>query len=143
MQASHKKTLKRCQKNVFTSYFNENNCDGESLLSLCKAAIKIYMFGSGQIRCISERRVDAKRNTYILLQPKRVFTILMNDASHPYDASQYSSFPRTGDFRSFYFPERETSFPNGRVNSLSMFSLTFAERENVLAARLVFLWKVL
>ena len=34
MQASHKKTLKRRQKNVFTSYCNENKCDGESLLSL-------------------------------------------------------------------------------------------------------------
>ena len=34
MHASHKKTLKRRQKNVFTSRFNENKCDGESLLSL-------------------------------------------------------------------------------------------------------------
>ena len=34
MQASHKKTLKWRQKNVFTSYFNENKCDGASLLSL-------------------------------------------------------------------------------------------------------------
>ena len=29
-----KLTLKRRQKNVFTSYFNENKYDGESLLSL-------------------------------------------------------------------------------------------------------------
>ena len=34
MQACHKTTLKRRQKNVFTSYFNENKCDGKSLLSL-------------------------------------------------------------------------------------------------------------
>ena len=34
MQASHKNTLKQRQKNMFTSYFNENKCDGASLLSL-------------------------------------------------------------------------------------------------------------